>query len=88
VRDEETPLRIVAEHLPQLRDIDTDDLCRRSRRLTRPECSDDRVERDDLVSPDQQQREQSPLLRRAEDDHTVTGSNLERPEQPELHTSF
>ena len=60
---EETPLFVVAEQLPQLRDVHTNDLGDRPRRVVRPECGDDRVERDDLVAPDEQQGEQRALLR-------------------------
>ena len=88
VRDEDTPLLVVAEQLAQLRDIHPEDLSSRSRRVARPECGDDRVQRDDLVAPDQEHREERLLPRRSQIDHTVPCENFERPEKPELHKPF
>ena len=60
-------------------------LARCIRRLLTPDLIDQQVGRDELVGPDQEVRQDEPLLRTAERQTVALADDLERAEQLELH---
>jgi hypothetical protein len=65
------------QRLAQLRDVDLDRVPRRARRVLGPQCVDELVNGDDLTGVQQQDREQRPLLGRAELGRDPAGHGLE-----------
>ena len=76
-----------SERLSQLGDVHLHDLHGPRRRPPGPELLDQTIDRDDLVSVQQQDGQQHPLFAAAERKPTPVGPDLERPEDPKLHLS-
>ena len=72
------------EQLPQLGDVDLKEVRRRLGRPLLPEVLDEPVARDDLVRVEEEDREQSPLLRASELERATLGADFEGPENQEL----
>ena len=73
-----------AEHLPQLRHIDLQDLAGARRRGVAPDAFDQRVDRHDAVRVEQQAGEQGSRLTGRKLDRHVVDAGLERSEQPKF----
>jgi hypothetical protein len=74
---------VVAEQLPELRDVDRQVAPGARRRLAAPEAVDQAVGRDDVVRVEQEQREQGSVLRRRDRDDRAADTYLEWPEDRE-----
>jgi hypothetical protein len=72
------------ERLPQTVDVHLERANRRRRRLVSPEGVDEAVARDDLTRPEEQRREQSSLLRRAERQAAPVVDGPDRAQDAEL----
>ena len=73
------------ERLAELGDVDLDRMQGRPRRAIAPEHVDQPIRRDDLAGMHQEDREDGPLLRRAQLGTRSVGACFEAPEDPELH---
>ena len=76
-----------AEHPAQPRDAVLDVGRRRARRRIAPQLLDQRVDRDDLVGVDQQERQQRPLLGAAERQRFAGRDGFQRPQQAKVDRS-
>ena len=74
-----------AERLPELRDVVLQRVRRVARRRVAPHRVDQHVRGDDLVRPQEQEREQGALTLAAEHERMPVRDDLERPQDPELH---
>ena len=81
------PSAPTSECLAQLGDVHLYDLDSGRRRATGPELVDESIDRDDLVSVQQQDGQQHPLLAAAQRKLTLLRPDLKRPEDPKLHLS-
>jgi hypothetical protein len=79
--------RVRADDASQLRDVGLQHLGRGRRRPLAPELVDQPLDRDGLVRMEQQDAEQRALLRRVKCDRAGVVRDVQRPENPELHTS-
>ena len=79
--------RLATELVPEMRNIELDELRRRGRRLARPKRFDDPLDRSDGTVMQEEIDEQCALFRRADRDLHAFSFNLERPEHPELGSS-
>ena len=77
----------LAEHLPQLRDVHLHRLDGCRRRPLVPQLVDQPCRRHDLVRPQEQDRKQRPLFRRAEGKLATVVPGGERAENAELHAA-
>ena len=76
---------VVAERLPEVRDIGLDDVPRLLGRLLAPDLVDQGLGGHELVRADEQMREDRALLGPAERDRAAPRVHLERPQDAELH---
>jgi hypothetical protein len=76
---------VLAEQLPELRDVNLKRLMGRFRPLVLPKGVDQPLARDDLVRVQEQDGEEGPLFGAAESERLAGVTHLERPEDPELH---
>ena len=74
-----------SQRLAQLGDVDLDDLHGCRRRVTVPELVDQTINRDDLVSVEQQDGQQRSLLDATQGNLAPLRPDLNRPEDPKLH---
>ena len=80
------PLNAIAsEDLPQVRDIGLDDVPRLLGRRVPPDPVDQHPGRDQLVRPQDQVRQDRPLLRTAQRERPARGGDLQGTQDPELH---